>query len=73
MRSTHQTSLLSEQDIFGELATARERVDELLIDVRSFTVLAHSRPWVALDDLLAELRAAATTVAVLERLMDQAR
>lgn len=65
-------------DLFGrtqlenELAVARREVARLLDQVRDFTTLAHDAPWVHLDDLLGDLRAAATTVAVLEGVVARA-
>lgn len=63
-----QPPLITDDDLSRELATARRRVTSLLQEVGDFTVIAHHRPWVYLDDVLSELRAAATTVATLEQL-----
>lgn len=67
-----QPSFFSDRDLAAELAVARHTVDRLLADVSAFAVIAHASPWRALDDLLGELRAAATTVAVLEGLQARA-
>lgn len=66
--TTEQPSLLSDDDLARELAAARRHTAELVDDVLQFSTLFSERPWVALDDLLAELRASVTTVAVLEQL-----
>lgn len=66
--TTAQLQLLSDEDLTRELATARRDVSRLLHDIDTFAALAHAEPWRHLDDLLAQLRAAATTVSVLERL-----
>lgn len=71
--TTTQASLLTHADLVRELSTARIEVDRLLAAVRDFTVLAHDAPWIHLDDLLRELRAASVTVSVLERLDDVTR
>lgn len=71
MHPPTQATLLAQSDLDRELAASRLRVDDLLEQVRSFTVLAHDAPWIHLDDLLADLRAAATTVAALEGLQDR--
>lgn len=67
--TTEQRSLLTDDMLAAELAAARREVDRLLRDLREFTVLAHTKPWIALDDLLGDLRAAAITVATLEGLV----
>lgn len=66
--TTNQPSFLTDDDVARELATARRRVAELLAEVQEFSTLFHTRPWIALDELMAELRAAVTTLQVLERL-----
>lgn len=66
--TTEQPSLLTEADLVRELRQARLAVDRLLYAIKDFTVLAHETPWVHLDDLLGDLRAASVTVAVLEKL-----
>lgn len=71
--TTEQLSIVDDADFRRELASARRRLDELLSELRDFSTLFHTRPWVALDDLLAEIRAAATTVAVLEGLDSKLR
>lgn len=64
--TTEQPTFLSEADLVHELRVSRLAVDRLLYAIKDFTVLAHEQPWVHLDDLMRELRAAATTVATLE-------
>lgn len=66
--SYEQSSLLSDADLTRELAAARRQVSRLLHEIDTFAVVAHAQPWLHLDDLLRELRAAAVTVATLERL-----
>lgn len=66
-----QTSILTDDDLARELRQSRLLVDHLLSQIKGFTVLAHQQPWVHLDDLLGELRAASITVAVLEGLQDR--
>lgn len=66
--TTTQPSLLTEEDLAAELAAARLLVTSLLGQIQDFTVLAHDRPWLYLDDTLRELRAASVTVATLEQL-----
>lgn len=61
-----QPSLLTQEHITNELAAARRHVDESLHAISTFSTLFSPEPWRHLDDLLAELRAAVTTVAVLE-------
>lgn len=73
MHPPNHPTLLTDEDLVGELATARREVDRLVGDVRSFSVVHHEQPWVHLDDLLADLRAAAVTVSVLEQLQDRRR
>lgn len=68
MHPPTQTSLITDEDLARELSTARIEADRLLTAVRDFSVIHHRSPWVALDDLLAELRAAAITVVALEGL-----
>lgn len=63
-----QRSFLTDHDLVQELAAARRRVSTLLHDIDTFAVIAHEHPWIHLDDLLRDLRAAAVTVATLERL-----
>lgn len=63
-----QTQLLSREDLTAELATARRGVSTILHEIDTFAELAHDEPWRHLDDLLNDLRSAATTVAVLERI-----
>lgn len=65
--SYSQPSLLGDDFLRDELRQARAAVDHHLQAIREFTVIAHDRPWLHLDDLLGELRAAAVTVQVLER------
>lgn len=67
-----QTSLLTDADIARELAGARLKVNELIEQIRSFTTFAHDKPWVHLDDLLADLRAAVTVVTALEYVQGRA-
>lgn len=67
-----QPSLISDEDVARELAVARTAVSDLLAAIRGFSTLAQHSPWVALDDLLADLRAAVTTVAALEQLQARA-
>lgn len=67
--TVHQQTIVSDDDLANELAAARRSLTTLLDDVLQFSTLFYERPWVALDDLLAEVRAAATTVAALERLV----
>lgn len=69
MHPHHTPSFLSDEDLIRELSTARGEVDRLLADVRDFHVIQHDAPWVVLDDLLGDLRAAAVTVSVLDRLV----
>lgn len=64
-----QSSLLTDDDLASELATARRETDRLLTAVREFVTFAQDNPWVVLDDLLADLRASCITVATLERLV----
>lgn len=64
-----QPSLLPDSLVDRELADARRLVDHQLSLIRSFSVVHQDEPWRHLDDLLAELRAAAVTVAVLEDLV----
>lgn len=66
--TTTQSSLLTDEDLAAELHAARLSVIALLGQVQDFTVLAHERPWLYLDDTLRELRAASVTVATLEQL-----
>lgn len=68
MSTTEHPSILSDDDLRRELAAARYSVTALLNEVRDFAAIAHEHPWIYLDDLLRELRAAAVTVHVLERL-----
>lgn len=66
--TTTQPSLLTEDDLRQELAAARRSVSLLLHQIDTFAVIEHASPWLHLDDLLSDLRAAAVTVATLERL-----
>lgn len=66
--TTEYPSLLTDEDLRRELADARILVDVLLHQVRDFTTISHAEPWRYLDDVLGDLRAASTTVAVLEQL-----
>lgn len=69
--TTEHPSFLSDDDLAAELATARRTVNYALEEIRAFTVIASNAPWRTLDDLLAELRAAAITVAVLEGMVSR--
>lgn len=73
MHPPNHPTLLTDEDLERELSTARRETDRLLADVRSFSVIHHEQPWVHLDDLLADLRAAAVTVSVLEQLQGRRR
>lgn len=66
--TTKQPSFISDEDLARELAGARREVDRLVAAVRDFSVIHHATPWLALDDVLSDLRAAAITVATLEGL-----
>lgn len=66
--TTDPPSLLTDDDLAAELAAARRAVTRLLEAVRGFSTLSHAQPWLHLDDLLSDLRAAAITVATLEQL-----
>lgn len=67
--SDTQPSFLTEDDLERELATARRETDRLLTAVRDFHVVLHSSPWMALDDLLADLRASAITVSTIDGIL----
>lgn len=68
MHPHEHPSLISDEDLASELSTARIEVDRLLSAVRDFSVIAHDAPWLHLDDILRDLRAASITVATLEQL-----
>lgn len=67
--TTDQPSFLDDDDVVRELAAARRRTAALLEDVLTFSTIFSDRPWVALEDLLDELRASVTTVATLEQIV----
>lgn len=69
MHPQDHPSFLSQDAVERELSTARIEVDRLLAAVRGFTVIAHDAPWLHLEDVLMDLRRAATTVAVLEQVV----
>jgi hypothetical protein len=64
-----QHSLLSDDDLSQELGAARRQLAARIDDVLQFSTIFYERPWVSLDELLSEIRASATTVAVLEGLV----
>lgn len=70
--TTDYPSLIGDETLRRELATARGEVDRLLTAVRDFAVFAQHNPWQHLDDVLGDLRAASITVAVLEQLQARA-
>lgn len=65
--TTNHPTFLTEDHLVDELAAARRGLSDLLDQVREFSTIVTNTPWVYLDDLLSDLRAAATTVAVLEQ------
>lgn len=68
MHPPDHPTLLTDDDLAGELAGSRRNVSRLLHAIDTFATIEHDQPWLYLDDLLRELRLAAVTVATLERL-----
>lgn len=69
MRPPNQPPLFPREDLERELSTARIEVDRAVAAVREFSTLFDPEPWADLEHRLADLRAAAITVATLERVL----